>query len=275
MQKLDRLGWAAGFTFIVNGLRIGVRTNSPEIIRELTHRLPLGWKLAHNGFVDALFSFKVGDNRRNIHQFHLVFGNSAPLARTKNLDIALDVFERNLQLYVTEYARHRVFVHAGVIGWRGKALIIPGRSFCGKSTLVLEMAKAGATYYSDEYAAIDSRGRVHPYPVPIGMRTTSDVIAERILVETFGGNVGTKPIPIGLVVITNYKAGSRWRPKQILAGAGMLAILPNTFSAQTNPAKALATLQQVLLKAPVLKSLRGEAGEVVDALLNHPWPTLP
>src|SRR5262249_17082640 len=29
-----------------------------------------------------------------------------------------------------------LFVHAGVVGWRGLAIIIPGRSLTGKSTLV-------------------------------------------------------------------------------------------------------------------------------------------
>jgi hypothetical protein len=31
---------------------------------------------------------------------------------------------------------------------------------------VAELVRAGATYYSDEFAVLDSRGRVHPFPRP-------------------------------------------------------------------------------------------------------------
>jgi len=81
-----------------------------------------------------------------------------------------EAFETDLQLYVAEMAPRRLFVHAGVVGWRGQAIIIPGRTFTGKTTLVAALVKAGATYYSDEYAVLDVRGRVHPYARPLGIR---------------------------------------------------------------------------------------------------------
>ena len=78
-----------------------------------------------------------------------------------NLDLILDTLESDLQLHVAEQARRRLFVHAGVVGWKGRAIVIPGRSFTGKTTLVAELVRAGASYYSDEYALIDSRGKIH------------------------------------------------------------------------------------------------------------------
>ena len=43
-----------------------------------------------------------------------------------------------------------------IVTWgRGRAIVIPGRTFSGKSTLVAELVRAGATYYSDEYAVED------------------------------------------------------------------------------------------------------------------------
>ena len=72
--------------------------------------------------------------------------------------------------YVAEEARRGVFVHAGVVGWKGRALVLPGKSGAGKTTLVAELIRAGATYYSDEYAVLDERGRVHPYARPLAVR---------------------------------------------------------------------------------------------------------
>ena len=53
--------------------------------------------------------------------------------------------------------------HAGVVGWRGRAIVIPGRSHAGKSTLVAELVRRGAVYYCDEFAVLHETGRVHPY----------------------------------------------------------------------------------------------------------------
>lgn len=276
MQKIDRLGWTAGFQFSVHGIHVGVRSNQPEILAELQRRLPLGWQPKLTPNVDVLFSLKVGGagQRPGMRLFHLLYGNFVRLIRTHELTDALDTFETRVQTYIAEFARNRTFVHAGVVGWKGQALLIPGRSLSGKSTLVRALVKAGATYYSDEYAVLDAAGRVHPYPLPIGLRKSPNEKQEKLPIETFGGIVGTKPLPIGLILTTEFKEGARWRPKPISAGQGLMSIMSNTVSAQHNPAKALETLQQVVLKAPVLKGTRGETDEVVEVLLNRPWPTL-
>src|SRR5438045_8281052 len=104
--------------------------------------------------------------------------------------------ESHLRLCVAELAKHRVFVHAGVVGWKGKAIVIPGRSYSGKSTLVSELVKAGATYYSDDYAVFDARGRVYPFPKPLEMRDEGAFRQTKIGVEDFGGRNATKPIPV-------------------------------------------------------------------------------
>ena len=70
-------------------------------------------------------------------------------------------------------------MHAGVVGWNGRALLLPGRTLSGKTTLVAELLRAGATYYSDELAVLDARGRVHPFPKPLAIREKGDASGER------------------------------------------------------------------------------------------------
>jgi hypothetical protein len=65
--------------------------------------------------------------------------------------------------FVAEHAPDHLFVHAGVVGWEGRAIVMPGTSFAGKTTLVRAWLEAGATYYSDEFAVLDRAGRVHPF----------------------------------------------------------------------------------------------------------------
>ena len=128
--------------------------------------LPPGWRPAQSPIVDRIYSLVVGGTSptAKLRRFNLLYVGSARLVRSMDLARVFEVLETDLQLFVAEMARRRLFVHAGVVGWNGRAIVIPGRSFSGKTTLVGEMLRNGATYYSDEYAVFDSRGRVHPYP---------------------------------------------------------------------------------------------------------------
>ena len=268
MRKIDRLGWAAGLAFTAYGVRVGVRVNAPKAIPLLLERLPPGWKQSEAIRVERLYSLFVGGTQRgNVRRFNLLYSDLARIARTTNLDEALDSFESDLQLYVAEEARRRVFIHAGVVGWRGQAIVIPGRSYTGKTTLVAELVRRGATYYSDEYAVMDQRGRVHPYPKPLQIREEVTAKQKKYGVEEIGGQVGRKPLPVGLVVVSRYKQAARWRPRSLSAGQGVLELLANTVSARSNPEAALQALHQAVLTAPVIKGARGEATEMADRIL--------
>src|SRR5947207_3389834 len=166
MEKLDRLGWADGISFRSYGLRIGIRTNNAEVLEQVEKRLPFGWKPARSPIVDNLYSIVApGDRSRpNVRRFKLLYKGIERLARTMNLDELLFDLEIDLHSYVATATKRRMFLHAGVVGWDGRAIVFPGKNFSGKTNLVTAFLRAGATYYSDEFAVLDSRGRVHPYP---------------------------------------------------------------------------------------------------------------
>jgi hypothetical protein len=271
MEKIDRLGWVAGMSFISYGVRFGLRVNRPEALHELLAYLPGDWQPARSPVVERMYSLLIGGPgpRPNVRRFHLLYGNAERLARTLEFAALCEALETDLQLYVAAAARRRVFVHAGVVGWHGQAIVIPGRSFSGKSTLVAALVRAGATYYSDEYAVVDAQGRVHPYPKPLSLRDNGTTQGKKYAVEELGGRSGRKPLPVGLVVVSVYKAGARWRPRRLSPGQGELALLAHTVSARRQPETVLATLQQVVSHAPVLKGTRGEATEMVEAILQH------
>jgi hypothetical protein len=157
-----------------------------------------------------------------------------------------------------------------VVRWRGKAIVIPGRSFSGKTTLTAELVKAGATYYSDEYAVLDAEGRVHPYRRRLSVRENGHLEKpKKYAVESLGGRSGIKPLPVGLVIVSKYKPGAKWRPQQISAGEGALALMANTVSVRRQPETTLATLRKVVARAPVFKGTRGEARQVIDFIFEQ------
>lgn len=275
MEKLNRLGWTEGFSFSAYGVRVGIRTNNADVIARIHALLPPRWKPLSALPVDRLYSVRVGgaEPGLRIRRFHILYADAARLARTTNLDELLELLESDLQLYVAERSRRKLFVHAGVVGWRGRAIVIPGRSFSGKTTLVAALVRAGATYYSDEYAVFDGQGRVHPFPKPLSIRGAPNSRQRKNSPEIFGGAPGAKPLPVGLVTVTKYRSGAQWKPRRLSPGEGVLSLFANTVPARRRPKAALAILHRVASGAVILKGSRSEAGEVVNYLLDgvKPW----
>jgi hypothetical protein len=74
---------------------------------------------------------------------------------------------------------------------------------------------------------------------------------------------------VKLVIVSQYKPGAKWRPRELSAGQGVLELLNHTVSARQQPERAFAALQQVALQALILKSGRGEAEDMVPRLFKY------
>ena len=172
MQKVDRLGWAAGVCFKAYGWKIGVRVNKPVALERVIPCLPPGWEPAEPPFVQMMFSLRVGgtEGARNTRHYNLMYFNQVLGSRSMEIDDVYDALESTIGMFLAEWARERVFGHAGVVAHEGKALMVPARSMCGKSSLVKALLRAGAEYFSDEFAVLDTEGRVHPYPRRLSIR---------------------------------------------------------------------------------------------------------
>jgi hypothetical protein len=156
------------------------------------------------------------------------------------------------------------------VGWRGRAIVVPGRSRSGKTTLVAALVRAGALYLSDEFAVLDGRGRVHPFAKPLSIRGAGgcDRHARSRRVEELGGVRGTEPLPVGLVVLTEHRPGASWRPALLTRGQAVLEMLAHTVPARLRPEASLASLERAVARAVVVKGERGEAEDLAAELLR-------
>jgi hypothetical protein len=264
-EILASLPCAAGIAFISYGLKIGIQVNHLDILIQLSDYLPPGWEHSPSPLVDKLYSLILAANG----QEYLLSDEEGELARTTELDRILLALDANLRIYIGTSVQDLLFVHAGVVGWRDLAIVIPGRSFSGKTTLVAALVKAGAVYYSDEYAVFDSNGLVHPYPRNLSIRQASGDRIKTCPVAELGGRYGSKPLAVGLIVSAHYQSGSQWNPTWISPGAALLALLDNTLVARTRPQFAMSILATAVSDTFALQSQRGEASEVAVALLSE------
>jgi hypothetical protein len=269
VEKINYSEWVSGVAFVCHGVRFNIRLNDRALINLVVNRLPPQCKQIAAKRNQRRYSIIVGaagkqsGNQRVI----LLYVNSILLAQSAHSHEVLNALQNDLQLHIAQTSTQKIFIHAGVVGWKGQAILIPGYSFSGKSRLIAELIRAGAEYYSDEYALIDRRGRAHPYLKPLHIRDGESGKAVDCSVDTLGGVAETKALPVGLVLITRYKEGASWKPKQIQAGQSFLELIRHTASARSRPADTLSTLQKIVSQSPVIKTWRGEAKDVAKDLL--------
>jgi hypothetical protein len=205
-------------------------------------------------------------NRTKGGTFQLV-QNGERIASGRSRKKFFKFFDSVIRVSIAELAPARVFLHAGVVGWKGKAIILPADSFKGKSTLVLELVQNGAEYYSDDFAIIDEFGLVHPFARPIGLRTPGYQPYE-LSVEDLGARSGHQPIPPGLVLFTEYVPNKKFSPTIISPGQGILEMIPFALTLRHRPELSMKALNNVARRAIIASGPRGTANKFVKILLD-------
>lgn len=194
--------------------------------------------------------------------------NGSPEECPQEPDEALRVLGNRIHLTIAEYAEPEVFVHAGAVLVDGRAIVLPGRSYAGKSTLTLALIERGATLLSDDFAVLDANGDVRAYPVPVSQRLENG--RRRLQPEQLGWKPGQPPVPIAIVALCIYfERLQELDLKSLQPPQAVLAMLEHTVAARRAPARCMSTLAKAVSGARCWRGLRREAGPVADWLLER------
>jgi hypothetical protein len=249
--------------FEAYGIELRLCANEPELLEEMERMMPPVWRRRpRSSEQHTLGLINEGDDIYSIYHKGICV-HDAP-----GREYALMTMEGQIQGYVALKSPDFIFLHAGVVGDGDRAIVIPGMSFAGKTTLVRALVEAGALYYSDEFAVLDEEGRAHPYPKPLSLRTADGSALAEKRAEELGGRTGELPLPIGLVVMANYIPGSDWRPHTLPRGAGALALFEHAVPGQERPEQTMHYVRRAVEHAVVLEGERGEAHELAHILLD-------
>ena len=173
----------------------------------------------------------------------------------------------HVKLAVAERAPRHAFVHAGAVVVDDRAIVLPGRSLSGKTTLVRALVERGAAYLSDDYAAVDELGRVHAFAQPLGVRTPGS-IAQRDVDPAEIGAVASSPVSIGLVVVTRHVAGTEFEPEAIGRAAAGGDLMAHAVAGRSAPGRVLEYLTRAVAAASAWRGPRGDAGDAADVILS-------
>jgi hypothetical protein len=264
--ELERVSWVAGVAIEAHGVRLGIRVDEPTLLPRLKAYLPYAWApvLSSPAPVQRLFSLQLAGSGGQA----VLHVDEEEACRSFDVKELFPLIQIVSAAFVAEMTPHHVFVHAGAVELHGRAILVPGVSYSGKTTLVAELVRAGATYYSDEYAVLDDEGYVHPYPQLLGLRRPGSSDHEWIPVDDLGGNTGISPIRVGLIVVTRYETGATWQPSRLSRAEGLQVLLVNARATRRRPEEVLDVLERAERGALILGGLRGEAPAAARAILE-------
>jgi len=183
------------------------------------------------------------------------------LAEARTAEEAALVLRSHLDLDLAVHARTGLFVHAGAVAWRARGIALLGRTMTGQSTLVAELVRGDATYYSDEFAVLDDAGLLHPYARPLWLRGHPGP-CRPVPPGELGGSVGRDPVPVALIVPTRYRQGAAWRPEVIRGSRAVLPRIANSILARQEPQRTPRVAARL---APTVVVLRGDRPEATSA----------
>lgn len=246
-----------------HGLQLDVEVEDDALLPAVEAILPPGWRPSSDFPEDG----------------HLTLGGEGPAgyfvrvdesmyASNMPADVAIHILDAQLRARIALLAADHIFVHAGVVAIDGRAIVIPGRTFTGKSTLVAALVNAGAIYYSDEFAVLDEDGLVHPYTRQLSIRAEGQKYGEYTSVESIGGQPGAESAAVQLIAITHYTPGATWNPERRQPGVGALGLMVNAVPGQSRPDATTHAVGRAASGALVLEGPRGEADETARLLIE-------
>jgi hypothetical protein len=243
------------------GVRVRLVADEADHLSRAAAVLPPGSRRSDGAAVDITYTLEVASPGA-----YELTRDGKTFVDDLSLDDAVWWLGRELSDLIAVRATDYVFVHAGAVAHKGRAIVMPGESHAGKSTLAAALVRAGAVYLSDDFAPFDAAGMVHPYARPLSIRRDGPAQVDYD-VTSLGGVAGVEPVALGLVVLTRYRQGADWQPRQLSAGDAVLALMANTVRARAQPEQTLRALSRSLDGALALESERDEADAVAPLLL--------
>jgi hypothetical protein len=145
-----------------------------------------------------------------------------------------------------------LLIHAGVVAWKGRALLLPGTTGSGKSTLTAFLASSGFRYLTDELAYVPSGSiSVEGFTAPLKIKKSGlDSLAGRVpldagasmagrhdvLVDPDGGG-GDAPaaLPLSVIIFPRYRRRTRFSLAPLSPAKTALRLIAGILNAEALP----------------------------------------
>jgi hypothetical protein len=214
--------------------------------------------------------------------------------------LAVQMMER-ATFHLADRSRGGALLHAAGLAWDGKALVLPGSSGAGKSSLALHLACQGARCLSDELlnipaGTLECAGLARPLYLKSGARGLFPQLAsaaaavelpielpvERLEVEPEAGGGGgmllaPERLPGGAargavalagLVFPQYQAGAEFSLRPLSKGETAVRLAGVLINARNLPENGFPELLRIARSAPAYEIHYSSFAQIGDALLE-------
>lgn len=251
----------------LRALDLTVLLTGPDdgMLAAAAHRAPAGWDVTIEepaAPADLVFEFAASATGVRLRcEGELV-------AAATRAQVVLDRFEQLLPLEVALRTRRGAVLHAATALTDHGAIVLPGRSGIGKSTLLAALLDAGARYGGDDLVVVNADGSLAPIATPLAPRSPDRRgPRQRTEPHDLGWNPGP-PVRAAMVLFLRHARGGGLALRRLNRGEAALALLAEMPAARTAPAQALAASAGLARACPVWKGHRGEAQHTATTLLD-------
>jgi hypothetical protein len=176
-----------------------------------------------------------------------------------------------------------LWLHGAAAGWRGRAVVMPGRRGRGKSTLVTRLVARGWTFLTDDILPVDPVAlRVLPFPQVPAVRPNPD----RDLPEAWlrqapkaevpvGDRVASGPVPLGGMVLPEARRSGATELHPCSSGEAVLELARGCWNFAEHGERAVAILARLGADRPAVRLAFHDAGHAADLVAQWAetqWP---
>jgi hypothetical protein len=177
-------------------------------------------------------------------------------------------------------------VHAAAVSFAGKAVLVPGPSGTGKTTLAAGLVKSGCTYLTDEVVAIErSTGEVVPYMKPLAIKEGSRAALSAVGIECVSrldeesepwyvepdqqaAVAVARRCPPGFIVLLRYSEGAPTTVASLPRSAALVALAQSSFQTLHPGSRGLELLAKVARRCRCLELRSGDLAAACHRLLE-------
>lgn len=174
----------------------------------------------------------------------------------------------------------RLHLHAALVGYAGRSLLIAGVAGSGKSTLVAQLVAESFVYFSDERTALDSHLGLSPLPKPISIAYGAGGPLQHLahLTELTGGadhrlwhlpasgvrlgSVGSSVPPLAGIVLVEYRPDAPVTCTALHPVTVARVLIADSLDAAQWGAEGAMTVLRLCTSVPCVGVVHGGGGDV-------------
>lgn len=250
------------------GVVVKITSPDREIFEQCSATLPGYWLRAGDDRPDVCFDIEEPLNEPEGKRYFLFRENGDLLGGAINETQVRRRLTRRMDYYLGSYARDCAFLHAGIVCHEGRAILLPGLSHAGKSTLTASLVRAGAQYISDDIAVIDRNGQAYFLSRAINLREdvarALDLPSSAHMEQLCEGTV-----PVGAIMLLNYRKNEAVLDMHPLSkGETILRLIANSMNGRHEPETMICCCAAAVSQAICYEGVRGEAETAAPLILS-------